>query len=64
MVPTPKVPEWEQISVKLQDRVESVVLGSTPPDSALTALDRDVDRILEKRRWMLARQKRLAAEAR
>ena len=64
VVPTPKVPEWEQISVKLQDRVESVVLGSTPPDSALTALDRDVDRILEKRRWMLARQKRLAAEAR
>jgi len=62
--PTPKVPEWEQISVKLQDRVESVVLGSTPPDSALAALDRDVDAMLEKRRWMLARRHEPAAAAR
>jgi multiple sugar transport system substrate-binding protein len=55
VVSTPKVPEWEEISVKLQDRVESVVLGGTPPDSALAALDRDVNKMLEKRRWMIAR---------
>ena len=26
-VPTPAVPEWENISLKLQDKVESMVLG-------------------------------------
>ncbi len=60
-VSTPKVPEWEQISVKLQDRVESVVLGHVPPDSALAALDRDVNQMLEKRRWMLERARHTAA---
>ena len=60
-VSTPKVPEWEQISVKLQDRVESVVLGGVLPDSALAALDRDVDRMLEKRRWLMSRRRGVAA---
>lgn len=60
-VSTPKVPEWEQISVKLQDRVESVVLGGTSPDSALAALDRDIDRMLEKRRWLMSRRRGVAA---
>jgi len=59
-VSTPKVPEWEQISVKVQDRVESVVLGATQPDSALAALDRDVDRMLEKRRWLMTRRQSVA----
>ncbi len=52
---TPKVPEWEQISMKVADYAESAVRGAMSPDSALVALDRDVDRILEKRRWLLAR---------
>ncbi len=59
-VPTPKVPEWENISLRLQDRVESMVLGHVPADAALAALDRDVDRILEKRRWLLERARRRA----
>ena len=50
----PKVPEFEEIAIRLQDQVERAVRGVTPPDSALAALDRDVDRILEKRRWMRA----------
>ena len=29
--------------------------GEVTVDEALAALDRDVDRILEKRRWLLAR---------
>jgi len=58
VVSTPKVPEWEQISLKLQDRVESVILGGVSPDSALARLDRDVERILEKRRWLLERRRR------
>jgi multiple sugar transport system substrate-binding protein len=55
VVSTPKIPEWEQISMKLQSAVEAMILGGAAPDSALATLDRDVDRILEKRRWLLAR---------
>jgi len=55
VVSTPKVPEWENISIKLQYAVEAMVLGGAPADSTLAALDRDVDRILEKRRWLVAR---------
>jgi multiple sugar transport system substrate-binding protein len=57
-VSTPKVPEWENISLRLEDRVETMVLGHAQPDSALAGLDREVDRILEKRRWLLARARR------
>jgi len=53
VVSTPKIPEWEEISIKLQDRVETAVLGGVPVDTMLAGLDRDVDRILEKRRWLL-----------
>jgi multiple sugar transport system substrate-binding protein len=58
VMPTPKVPEWELIATRLQERAETVVRGSASPDSALAALDRDVDRILEKRRWLIARAHR------
>jgi multiple sugar transport system substrate-binding protein len=57
VVPTPKIPEWELITVKLQERTEEAVRGATPPDSALARLDRDVERILEKRRWLLERRR-------
>jgi multiple sugar transport system substrate-binding protein len=56
VVPTPKIPEWEQIAMRLQERVEQAVRGAVPPDSALARLDRDVDVILDKRRWLLARR--------
>lgn len=59
VVPTPKVPEWEQIAIRLQSTIESVVRGATSADSALTALDRDVNQMLEKRRWLM--EKRRAA---
>jgi multiple sugar transport system substrate-binding protein len=64
VVSTPKIPEWEQISLRLQDKVEAMVLGHAPPDSALAALDRDVDRILEKRRWLVMRERQRAGAAR
>jgi len=57
-VATPKVPEWENISLLLQDTVERMVLGHVPPDSALAGLDREVDRVLEKRRWLVERETR------
>ncbi len=54
-VAMPKVPEWELIANRLRDYAERVVRGGEPADSTLAALDRDVSRLLEKRRWLLAR---------
>ena len=59
VAPTPKVPEWEQIATRVAECAEQVMRGGRDLDAALAALDADVDRMLEKRRWMLDR----AAEA-
>lgn len=55
--PLPAVPEWEQIATKVQEYVEAVIRGSMRQDDALAALDRDVDIMLEKRRWLLERRR-------
>ncbi len=58
-VATPQIPEWEEISIRLQnDAIGPMVLGHARPDSALAALDRAVDRMLEKRRWLVERERR------
>ncbi len=51
----PKVPEWERIATQMGLAAERVVRSVATIDEALTALDRSVDEILEKRRWMLER---------
>jgi len=53
--PVPKVPEWERIAAVIARHCESAVRGDVDGKAALAALDRDVDAILEKRRWLLAR---------
>jgi multiple sugar transport system substrate-binding protein len=53
VAPTPKVPEWERIATRLAESAEQVMRGGRSLDAALTDLDRDVDQMLEKRRWML-----------
>jgi multiple sugar transport system substrate-binding protein len=53
--PVPRIPEWERIADAMQMTAEEVVLGGANIDDAVHALDRRVDAILEKRRWMLAR---------
>jgi multiple sugar transport system substrate-binding protein len=56
VVSTPKVPEWEQIAFsKIQQYEEEVARGNISVPEALERLDQDIDRILEKRRWMLSR---------
>jgi multiple sugar transport system substrate-binding protein len=55
-VSPPKVPEWEQIATRIAEAAEQVMRGGRDLDSALAALDKDVDRILEKRRWLLDRE--------
>lgn len=58
VVAWPKIPEWEQIAIKLQEQAERAVRGAAAPEAVLADLDRDVDRILEKRRWMRSRASR------
>lgn len=55
--PAPKIPEWERIVNEMQLTAEQVVRGGVDVGEATDALDRRVDAILEKRRWMLARGK-------
>ncbi len=50
---TPRIPEWEQIALKLQQYVEVAAYGKMPPQEAMKKLDREVNQILEKRRWLL-----------
>lgn len=58
VVPTPKIPEWEQIVYsKLQQYAEFAARGVITTEEALIKLDEDVNRILEKRRWMTLRNK-------
>ncbi len=55
---TPKIPEWEQIAFsKVQQYAELAVRNAMSVEDALKNLDKDVNRILEKRRW-LVEQKR------
>lgn len=53
---TPRVPEWEQIAMKLQQYLEYVVFGQWTPKQAMELLDQDVNKILEKRRWLKSRK--------
>ncbi|MDO9172374.1 MAG: sugar ABC transporter substrate-binding protein [bacterium] len=57
VVSTPKLPEWEQIATRVYERGETAVRGASTPQEALEALDRDVARMLEKRRWLAQRER-------
>lgn len=54
--PTPKVLEWERIVQAMRLVTEQVVRGGLPQDRAVRQLDAQVDDILAKRRWVLARE--------
>jgi multiple sugar transport system substrate-binding protein len=56
VVPLPAVPEIESIVSRVIEHAESAIRGGVPAERALAGLDRDVDRILEKRRWLLDRR--------
>jgi multiple sugar transport system substrate-binding protein len=57
VVPTPQVPEWEQIATKVFEHGEQAVRGRKSVDQTLVELDHDVNGILEKRRWLLSQRK-------
>lgn len=54
--PVPQVPEWERIATELRVLVEQVVHGGVKAADMPAEMDRRADRMLEKRRWMLARK--------
>ena len=54
--PTPKVPQLERIVTEMRLMAERVVHGDVTVEEGTAELDRTVDAILAKRRWMLARQ--------
>src|SRR2546426_225605 len=58
VVPTPQVPEWELIAPRIFDYGEQAIRGGAPADTVLARLDAEVNRILERRRWLLARRGR------
>lgn len=51
--PTPKIPEQERVAQALREVAEFAARGEMTVDQAAVRLDADVDRILEKRRWIL-----------
>ena len=62
VVPTPPVPEWEQIATAVYETVQMAVRG-VPNARALATLDQKTNTILEKRRWVLAHQASAEAAA-
>lgn len=53
--PVPQVPEWERLATELRILLERVVHGQLAPERLPDEMDRQADRLLDKRRWMLAR---------
>lgn len=51
--PTPAVPEWERIANEMQLVAAQAIAGRLTIDQACAELDRRVDAILAKRRWVL-----------
>lgn len=62
-VAPPAVPEWERIMTEVQLVAEHMVRGEYGVDAATAEMDRRVDRILEKRRWLLDRGRGSAMRA-
>jgi multiple sugar transport system substrate-binding protein len=55
--PASMVPEWERIATEMQVVAELMVQGGRmSTEDAAAEMDRRADRILEKRRWLLARK--------
>jgi multiple sugar transport system substrate-binding protein len=54
--PAPRVPEWERIATEMRLVAERAARTGLSVDEAARELDARADRILEKRRWLLARR--------
>ncbi|MGE0320321.1 MAG: sugar ABC transporter substrate-binding protein, partial [Hyphomicrobiaceae bacterium] len=57
VLPAPKVPEWERIVQELRTVTERAVHKQWTAAETARELDSRIDRILEKRRWLLAQNR-------
>jgi multiple sugar transport system substrate-binding protein len=64
VVPAPAVPEWERIQSEVTQMQERAARGLVSVDAAGAELDARVDRILEKRRWLLDQGRGVPLESR
>ncbi len=60
VAPAPQVPEWERIVTELRVLSERAAYGTASVDETVVELNARVDRILEKRRWVLGRREQRA----
>jgi len=58
VLPTPQVPEWEEIATTIYEHGEQAIRKAKTVDQTLASLDQDVNAMLEKRRYLLAQAKR------
>ena len=58
VVPTPQVPEWEEIATTIFEHGEQAIRGAKSVDQTLASLDQDVNAMLEKRRYLLTQASR------
>ncbi len=58
VVPTPQVPEWEEIATTIFEHGEQAIRGVKTVYQALASLDADVNAMLEKRRYLLSQASR------
>ncbi|MDP9200682.1 MAG: extracellular solute-binding protein, partial [Gemmatimonadota bacterium] len=57
VVPLPQVPEWEEIATTIFEHGEQAIRKAKTVDQTLAALDKDVNAMLEKRRYLLDQEK-------
>ncbi len=51
--PTPLLPEWERVATQIGEELEVAIRGRATLDQTLEKLDKEVDAVLEKRRYLL-----------
>lgn len=57
VAPMPRLPEWEHIATTIFEQGEAAVRGGWDAKRAGEILDRKVEQMLSKRRWVLEREK-------
>ncbi len=57
VTPTPQIPEWEQLATLIAQYGERAIRTRTTTEQVAADLEVNANRILAKRRWMLAREK-------
>jgi multiple sugar transport system substrate-binding protein len=58
VVPLPQVPEWEEIATTIFEHGEQAIREAKTVDQTLADLDKEVNAMLEKRRYLLDRAKK------